>query len=1032
MSLCGLWLGEIAPNMSEVNSAVSNSNNDTHRTSNSSTSAAATNTPPPPPTMMMSNSTTDSCSLIQPPSSVPTQLPSSSSSSNNISAAVQQQILLQHWTQQFQQQQQEHQAPSLLPQLIPSIMSQPQPEQQQQHSYHPASTTTTNQNNIATPQNTTPIPIVSSIAPLTHSQQPPPPSIPPPSHYHQPPPPSATMMTMMNNNNHNNNKEPSSLSSSTYHNPPPVTNAPAASTTSTNNLYPTPSQQQLQQQQQQHTNNALLSQQWAAFLQHQQQQQQKNPSPQPPPQQQPLIGNLVMMGQPSSTVPMNSGTDGHVAQQQQQPMSISVQQQQLILQQLLANVMVAQQQQGQQQQPVVSNPVTGVSQQQFIMNPFQQGMNYPASNNSSNVSSSITPFSANGTTAVAVAAGSPPAMLSPPAPTMHTFTAQPQLLPQSNASTTIPSNNTVNNSDNKKSTNVDEIGTHTFNEGWKTMWDDEDDVDVDILDNPRTTSHFQPQQQIVAAAPTPSVAANDGADDEDWAPTPLSEIQAKQLKRQFVPSDTATESNKRHHAMSSGGGNSTTNKNNSQGSPVPISSCAVTSTGSAAANMMLPPPQPPTSHSQPSVLQQLQMSYLQQQSNLYQPSPQQHPVPVVSNNNNIGTAHSQSAPNHQPTVPPFPNTNNNNTSNSSSVLQPQLFGHKISARLMSSQPQRQSPPPQHDKSALKLPSTVMSPSVLASILPVGTRDRATSGGSVDTTTSKTNKRSEPTGMNAGSSNPQNTIQSPSVTPIISNINNNKSKYVTGGGRGKPGSSASPRLELPQDYLERIITLRGFIVKPGSRNDRARQSIRIKAEQSGYDTTPSPLQLASFGTELVKAVHESDIRKLHRLLSAGLSPNPCNQFSDSIVDLVCKRSNTEIFRCLLDHGCDLRVCDGFGRTPLHHCCWAFEFNPDIVTLILQSDPQQLFMEDKRGQTPLEYVRPDQAADWIRFLEANANTFFPTGGSLPTIVSLKQIRIHGHIADPPNALSVQLATAISSGSVTPEDLEQMDPVLRARFS
>lgn len=233
-----------------------------------------------------------------------------------------------------------------------------------------------------------------------------------------------------------------------------------------------------------------------------------------------------------------------------------------------------------------------------------------------------------------------------------------------------------------------------------------------------------------------------------------------------------------------------------------------------------------------------------------------------------------------------------------------------------------------------------------------------------------------------------------------------------------------RIESPQDYLERMIRLRAFAVSPGGR--------RISAEAAGYDTTPSPLQLASFGTELVKAIHESDVTKLGRLLAAGLSPNPCNQFRDSIVDLVCKRANAPIFQCLIDHGCDVRVCDGFGRTPLHHCCWASEFNAEIATLILQSDLQQLFMEDKRGQTPLEYVRPDQAALWIEYLENHANQFFPTGGGLPPIVSWKQMRVTGHLRDPPNALPVPLASAVSSGALTPEEVEHMDPALRARFA
>ena len=245
-------------------------------------------------------------------------------------------------------------------------------------------------------------------------------------------------------------------------------------------------------------------------------------------------------------------------------------------------------------------------------------------------------------------------------------------------------------------------------------------------------------------------------------------------------------------------------------------------------------------------------------------------------------------------------------------------------------------------------------------------------------------------------------------------------------RRRQGAKSS-RVESPQDVLERMLSLRGY-ASPGNV-----RSLRIKAEDASYDMTPSPLQLASFGTEVVRAVHHSDVPKLSELLSMGLSPNPCNQFRDSIVDLVCKRNNAPIFRCLLEHGCDLRICDGFGRTPLHHCCWAAEFCPSIATMILQADPQQILMEDKRGQTPLEYVRAEQAAGWIEFLEDNANQFFPTGGTLPTAVSLKDKRTKdGYLPDPPHALPPKLASAISSGKLTPQELAQMDPATRARFN
>jgi hypothetical protein len=238
-------------------------------------------------------------------------------------------------------------------------------------------------------------------------------------------------------------------------------------------------------------------------------------------------------------------------------------------------------------------------------------------------------------------------------------------------------------------------------------------------------------------------------------------------------------------------------------------------------------------------------------------------------------------------------------------------------------------------------------------------------------------------------------------------------------RKKTGNK-SMRVESPQDVLQRLLSMRGY----GS-------DTRIKADQANYDTMPSALQLASFGTELVKAIHSSDVEALDKLLSCGLSPNPCNQFRDSIADLVCKRANHAIFQCLVDNGCDLRVCDGFGRTPLHHSCWASEFSPEIAELILNRDWLQLLIEDKRGQTPLEYVRPNTTDDWIEFLESHKESLFPIGGCVPPLENLKILRPDGAVPDPPNALPIQLAEAVSSGHMTPEEVLDLSPGMRERF-
>lgn len=222
---------------------------------------------------------------------------------------------------------------------------------------------------------------------------------------------------------------------------------------------------------------------------------------------------------------------------------------------------------------------------------------------------------------------------------------------------------------------------------------------------------------------------------------------------------------------------------------------------------------------------------------------------------------------------------------------------------------------------------------------------------------------------------------------------------------------------PQKFLEETLASRGHAYN------------RIKADEAEYDAVPSALQLSSFGTKLVKAVHTSDTDTLHQLLACGLSPNPCNQFRDGMLDLVCKRSNKVIFDVLIQHGADLQVVDGFGRTPLHHCCWSSEFCAPIVDSLLQRDPIQLCIEDKHGQTALEYVRADLYGDWIHYLSQNIHRFFDPAP--PVLSSPKARRPEGTLVNPQNSIGVSLAALLSSGSLSPAQLAQMDEKARQEY-
>lgn len=145
-------------------------------------------------------------------------------------------------------------------------------------------------------------------------------------------------------------------------------------------------------------------------------------------------------------------------------------------------------------------------------------------------------------------------------------------------------------------------------------------------------------------------------------------------------------------------------------------------------------------------------------------------------------------------------------------------------------------------------------------------------------------------------------------------------------------------------------------------------------ENAYYNKPTPLQIASHGVKVIQAVRKSDKETIRKLLSIGLSPNPCNKFGESIIHMICRRGDHELLRLFMDHGCNLQMCDDFGRTPLHDACWTSTPNFEIVELILGYDRRLMNIVDCRGSSPLNYVKKDFWGDWVVFLDRVKERFW----------------------------------------------------------
>ena len=191
-----------------------------------------------------------------------------------------------------------------------------------------------------------------------------------------------------------------------------------------------------------------------------------------------------------------------------------------------------------------------------------------------------------------------------------------------------------------------------------------------------------------------------------------------------------------------------------------------------------------------------------------------------------------------------------------------------------------------------------------------------------------------------------------------------------------------------------------------------------AGDAGYATQPSPLQKASHGTALLRAVQRSDTEALVGLLRAGLSPNPCNAHGDSVLQMVAKRSDYSLFRALVvDGGASLRVADSFGRTVLHHAAWADAASDDtfrIVRLVLERcGPEILWLTDKNGIGPFDFLRDEKWDPWAKFLEESQDVLTAIIGREPPTPAGGDVE--GMLPDPPGALKPEMAARVASGEV-----------------
>lgn len=126
---------------------------------------------------------------------------------------------------------------------------------------------------------------------------------------------------------------------------------------------------------------------------------------------------------------------------------------------------------------------------------------------------------------------------------------------------------------------------------------------------------------------------------------------------------------------------------------------------------------------------------------------------------------------------------------------------------------------------------------------------------------------------------------------------------------------------------------------------------------------------------MEAVRRWDLGALEAFAAQGVDMGASNRFGESVVHLATRRGNAPVLQFLLSHGGSLRICDDYGKTPLHDAFWTPEPRFDLVSLMLEMDWRLLLATDVRGATPLRYAKRGHWASWCGFLDRVKDHLWP---------------------------------------------------------
>lgn len=175
---------------------------------------------------------------------------------------------------------------------------------------------------------------------------------------------------------------------------------------------------------------------------------------------------------------------------------------------------------------------------------------------------------------------------------------------------------------------------------------------------------------------------------------------------------------------------------------------------------------------------------------------------------------------------------------------------------------------------------------------------------------------------------------------------------------------------PDQFVDSLLVSRGY------------ETTRIPSLQTEFRTVPTPKQIQDYDLAFVDAIRTSNYAAIQSFYDEGRSMNACNKYGESVMHMACRRGDGKLVSFMVELGGLLEITDDYGRTPLHDACWTPEPCLDVVMFLLNKNLRLLHLIDKRGFSPLAYVRREHYDVWTSFFDSMKDTWWSPRNSAPT--------------------------------------------------